>query len=189
VAAVHYGRRVRDEGSGEMIATTKCKTDGEFIEVTRRKEQVTCKRCLRKLVLESEQAPIKRRNRPVTAWDHLDAIPDDHTPVEEPEEVDVLPEPTPDPEPAPTHVFAGAAVGSAPNVFRLPERDPVVHRVALVFFNLMRLHLGVEQVTQLAEMASHGVVGQGRLLDNMMPLCEQLARLVLDPPQLVVNPR
>jgi hypothetical protein len=65
----------------------------------------------------------------------------------------------------------------------------VVHRVALVFFNLMRLHLGVEQVTQLAEMASHGVVGQGRLLDNMMPLCEQLARLVLDPPQLVVNPR
>jgi hypothetical protein len=56
-----------------------------------------------------------------------------------------------------------------------------------VFFHLMRSHMGAEQVDQIAMLAVNGVTGSGIRYDMLMPLCEQLAEQLIDPPRLLVS--
>jgi hypothetical protein len=53
------------------------------------------------------------------------------------------------------------------------------HRVTLIFYHLMRSHLGVAVVENIAEMCARGVVGPGQY-DDLMRIAEQCAARVLE---------
>ena len=186
---VHFGRRVSsyDSSYDRSAYSTKCDVNGEYISVTRKKADVTCKRCLRLLGIEPTAKPrVSTPKRTGTAWDLIDAIEDDTVtpePAAEPAEVEVsLPEPMPEPA-APVNALAL-------HIRTQTEDEQLAHRLALVFFHLMRSALGAEQVANLVELARRGVTGQGNGYDFLMPIAEGFARRILNPPpRLMVSPR
>lgn len=184
---LHFERRkYRPDGFGgrDSERAPACGSSAASIKYTRAKASVTCKKCRCKLGLDgisAGAAPKMNGGRP-TAWDHLDAPVMDDGQVEE---VEVY-----EPEPVEALLDEPPILASLPPA---PETPPPVlisttpeqrmrHRVALIFFHLMRSHLGAEVVAQIAEMCAAGSMGPGREYDgDLMPRAERLADLVLSP--------
>jgi hypothetical protein len=136
------------------------------------------------LVADAKSQPRPRS----TAWDHIDAIPEENAGSDPPVVVEQPPEvPATDyarqAEVAwngavDTVVAANPTLG-APAPARTARTDAVVRRVSLIFYHLMRSHLGVDQVNQIADWASRGVTGSG-LFPDLQARAEELARLVVE---------
>lgn len=175
---VHFMRRVRraDTPGDQYDGATSVPICGVNLgsaygpQRTRDKDRVTCKKCKKcrkKLGLnepETLKSP-KARVRP-TAWDHLDALEDQES----------APEAVETPVPLPVPVVATPVL--------LPptsQRERVLRdRIAIIFFHLMRSHLGVDTVVSIADMASRHVTGPGIDI-NLEERARALADLILAP--------
>ncbi len=182
---LHYERRkYQDDADGYGRYSTRvpaCGRNASNVLYTRKKNEVTCQRCRRKLGIETagpfpaEMMRGRPRGRP-TAWDRLDASEiDDGAGVElEDEPVDVVPDPVVEPREEETATAPTGVLSTTP-------RDRLRHRIALVFFHLMRGHLGAHVVAEIANMSRRGITGPGRDYDFLMPQAERLADSILSP--------
>lgn len=184
--AVHHVRRVRRTDSwgdeyNERVPTLSCgRTVYSDTVTTTKKDKVTCKRCLAALGIEpkADLGPAPKAKKPgrPTAWDHV--LEDD---VPEPAPAPDAPKPEPAPQPlVPAPTPRPTTPQPAPWTGNRTAQDRLRDRIAIIFFHLMRSHLGVEQVNEIARMASLGVTGPGIWLD-----LEERSRALAD---LVIRP-
>lgn len=150
---VHFGQKhyTRDEwGVRQPVIATACSVSANWAVTTRKMEEVTCKRCLRKIGGPPVMAPEQKEPARPTAWDRLDAL-DGALPTPEVQ--------------SPT----------APDVPSDPER-----RIALVFFHLMRRHLGIDAVTQIVALARQGVTSSDPEDHDLETRAARYAKLLLN---------